>query len=203
MKLTPELSSKGWNLEWNFKKSNKFVSFLKRIKFKFQDFYLEARLFPKFLKRVWDYLPVLYHDRDYDYTPILNMLAYKCKRTREYLEKYGHLASKHKVIKELKLTEHLISRIVEDDYCAKEYDEINRQYGSLTLLSRKVDDDNEEIIGARQILFTRDGCLSDVKLMKQEQEETQRLHKKAEKLKQDDYDMLFKHIRKRIQGWWD
>lgn len=201
--IAQELSSEGWALEWKRNRFGKFRRFYLSVKWRARDLYWEVRNFPKFVKHVWEYLPILYRDRDYDYSSMLEMTAYKCKRMRVYIEKYGHLESGEKVCKELRFAEILIDRILEDDYCSKESEDLDRQYGSMTLLSRKASDDNDITAGCKEILFTRERCASDPKLIEKEKEENRRIRDKAEKLKQYDYDLLFKHLRKRIQRWWD
>jgi len=39
--------------------------------------------FIKFIKKVYDYLPILWNDRDYDYTYIVEILQYKLLRTKK------------------------------------------------------------------------------------------------------------------------
>lgn len=203
--ISSELTDKGWNLDWDLdrNKRNKWKNFWNRIRWRAKDIYWEIRNFPQFIKRVWDYLPILYKDRDYDYISILTLLAYKCKRTREYIETHGHLMNSDRTCNQLRFAEFLIERIIKDEYCSKEIEEIDKKYGSITLLSRNIDEEGKEIIAAREVLFTRKNCLEDPKLIKKEKEEINYIWDKAEKLKQDDYDMLFKHIRKHIQTWWD
>lgn len=203
--IDPDLIAGGWDLDWHLHDGwhRKLKLLWNSLKWKLKDIYYAIMNFPRFVKRVYEYLPVLYNDVDYDYTSILTMLAYKCKRTRQYIEVSGHLANKERVCRELRTVELLVDRIVGDNYCESESLEMETKYGSLNLLSRRCTDNDSIASGCKEILFTREKCIGDKKLIAQEREETTRIYRKADSLKQHDYDLLFKHIRKHIQSWWD
>lgn len=69
----------------------------------------------EFIKRVWDYSPLLWDDRDWDYSCILQLLRFKLLRLRKHMEKYAIIAHAEDVIAELACADVLLRNVIEED----------------------------------------------------------------------------------------
>lgn len=75
------------------------------------------------LAKIWEYSCFLWNDYDWDYIYILKLLKIKLRRTRERIFKNALIGDYKKVVKQIKLAELLIDRIIEDDYSNGYYEE--------------------------------------------------------------------------------
>lgn len=68
------------------------------------------------IKNLFQYLPIIWNDRDWDHYYLLHLLEYKLKRMSEYHIKHGITANKAQTARQLKICQLLCKRIKEDDY---------------------------------------------------------------------------------------
>jgi hypothetical protein len=139
----------------------------------------------KFIKRIYNWLIksiqysiVLWNDADWDYVYILQLLQYKLERTRKCLKANNLVVSVDRYCKQIRICELLLERIVNSNYCEKEYDEHFKQYPFRSSL----DDKNET--NKKGDMFTK-------------------IYNKEQRMRQQDYDLLFKILNKHLYEWWD
>lgn len=68
-----------------------------------------------FVKRVYDYLPLLWEDEDYDFNATLRLMRFKLLRLRRHMEGHKIIAHAEDVVAELARTDVLLRNIVEED----------------------------------------------------------------------------------------
>lgn len=154
-----------------------------------------VRMFFEFLKRVYDYTPLLWSDRDWDYHFILKMLKFKLARVRKKIVKNNFIVQEEidLIVKQITECETLLDRIMDDSYMwdDSEYAEYKEKWG--------------------ETKFQEDkgwGCLYGTKVNSSEDYEESGLEfraivKRAERARNKDLDDLFKNIRTNLESWWD
>ena len=194
--MQEEFKLEDWKVDHKF---NRKASFLEKIRWKLQDIYQAIVSIPSFVRRVIDFIPILWHDRDWDHSYLYTLLQFKIKRMRIYHEKYSHIANSDKIIKQMRLAELLIQRIKEDDYHKVLRENFDKKYGEEIVILKK---DVEGISDAHEVHFTRNKCTT-LELIEQEKEDSMKLLHLQMESKARDIKYLFAHLAKRIERWWD
>lgn len=149
------------------------------------------------IKNLIDWFPVIWQDRDWDHWFLYKIMHKKLERM-EYLQRtYGHHVDNIKTADQIKVCKLLLARLIEDDYLMNATKYHEEKWGELELVT-------EEIPGTDLFsVKTKTG----IPLTEKEKEIEQKLrldkYKHGDKMKEQDLDLLFKIMRKHIQGWWD
>lgn len=142
--------------------------------------------FVEYLPKVASYARFLWHDRDWEDSDILRLLRFKLRRVREGIARYGHHIDKEKTCEEIRLAELFIDRIVTDNYGLDEFMAHQKKWRitdtGRTFLSREHLSDDEK---------RREGL------------ELRWLFEREDILRNQDLDLLFRHLRKHLRTWWD
>jgi hypothetical protein len=132
---------------------------------------------------------------DWDWIYLLTLLQFKLSRMRENTLEGYHLG-KEKTAKKMRTCELLIERIVHDDYCKMEYEEHENKWGKLKMFSEQRTKN-----GSVEVLIMRDKARNDLSREK-EWAEHKKIIEKADKLKKQEINYLFKTISKNLLYWW-
>lgn len=135
------------------------------------------------IKRIIKWLPILWKDRDWDYSFILIILQFKIRQNRKYISKYGLAANKDKIIKEMKTVENLLERLAD---CQKYTEKDFRQHYS------KWKRDSSDLVNNLLIPPSE-----------QEYKEFKILIDKEIYMWNQDMDYTFKMLKKHLRNWWD
>ena len=68
------------------------------------------------LQNLWDYFPLIWRDRDYDWEYLAKLMEFKINRIADHIGKYGHHVCAAEDVKEMRLCVLLLRRIIADDY---------------------------------------------------------------------------------------
>lgn len=139
----------------------------------------------RWIKKSIQYSIVLWNDYDWDYTSILCILKYKIQRTRKHLETCSVHCSHENSIKKMKVVEHILQRLIDNDYCSEEYDQHHEKYKWKDYL-KKVENHTCYLWDPPE----------------EYRKESKRLLDKSAKLEQHDWEQLFKLLNKHIKHWW-
>jgi hypothetical protein len=76
------------------------------------------------------YAPILWRDYDWDHGFILIMLKHKISRTRQYIQREGHSvwATRGRDIKNMRIAEQALARMIKNDYAREERDRHRKKY---------------------------------------------------------------------------
>jgi hypothetical protein len=149
------------------------------------------------IKILIEWIPIIWGNYDWDEHYLLRILQYKISRMRKYHQNFGHLLHADKVIKDMKYAEFLLKRIMEDNYCEKESEELEQNWGELEFQRTYLPENDMYSVHIARIL-----CKSE-KDIKLERQESLRLYNKRELLLKTDIDTLFKLLAKKLRMWWD
>jgi len=134
------------------------------------------------IKRIIEWLPVLWRTEDYDHAYATEIWAYSLERLRDQmLAGYG-VITKTK-LRKINTAINLLKRISRDhEYTDKHFDDLVKQYGRLTV--KCLDDDHKP--------WPKEGY-----------NKLRDLYKLEEKLFKQDVGLLAKILERHLRGWWD
>lgn len=152
-----------------------------------------------FIGRVWAWAPYLWHDFEGDYGRLLRLMQFKIKRMREHIAEHNIIMDAPEVCRRMRITELIIERILNSDYCDYEYAQHLKRWGEIVWVDDK---DTAQPEHARLRLMTH----ANVKTEEDAQaecEEMRGIAAKSEYMERQDYDMLWKYLSKYMRRWWD
>ena len=139
------------------------------------------------VKNIIRWIPIIYKDRDWDYFFFMNIIQFKLKNMEKFFKEYGVSVNSERDAREMRKCILLLDRIMEDNYCDREYNKLDKKWGKVII-------DNGKLCRSK-IISEEDE--------KQERKEIKRLIERENSLKNQDMDLLFKILRKQIFSWWD
>jgi len=150
------------------------------------------------LKRVWDFLPIIWKGYDFDYSHAINLFKYQLERTADFMESDRAMTVDADIrAKRIRTAIKLLNKVYDEDYGCEYQTKMKELYGS-TILDFWFEDTGKGD-GSSYLRhaweFRADS--SDVekvfdKLFKESQEK----QKRAEKL-------VWEFISHNIRYWWD
>ena len=147
------------------------------------------RLF-NFIIKVIQYMPILWRDYDFDSHYALVLLKYKLERTRKKILKDNIIVGTNRVARQIRLAELLLERILVDNYCVKEHQELDERWGEYT----RSDEFIFPMIRAK-VKTDKDKEQSNGELLA--------IMNKEHYMRKQDMRYLFDHMNKKIDSWWD
>jgi hypothetical protein len=161
--------------------------------------YLPFDIFFSNVKRIIDYVPLLWRDRDWDHSFLMDMLEFKLTRIEKAL-KAGHCRHDPHKMRDLRSMISLLKRIKASEYHDTVFKDHDKKWGKLKLnfgVKEKLGD-----------TYVYKSCVTRSKVKTKEDEqleakESRRLYSKVNKLEQEDLDLFFRLLRKRIESLWD
>lgn len=146
---------------------------------------------------IW--FPIIWQDRDWDQWFIYKTLQFKLKQTEKLQREYGNSIQSENIADKIKLCINLLDRLINDEYleyCLKPHE---KKWGRSKLIWTPLPD-NEAMCTLTRIHTEKAITPEEIKL---EDKERMKLYKHSDMLREQDLDMLFKFMRKNIEGWWD
>lgn len=174
-----EYSKKTGKLDWKYIRFDLWCSFLDTFWYSWAD---PIRGFFRSVRRVIDYIPVVWNSYDWDHSYLLKLMQYKLKRMRKHHEKHHRHVGVEKTIKQLLVCEQLLDRLAKDQYTDHDYsDHLEKWYPN-------------------KDFFERLNCRKD---NPKESKEFRRIMDHGEYMYQQDVDLFCKTFKKYHRHWWD
>jgi hypothetical protein len=194
-----EYSKKTGKRDWTYVRYELWCSFLDTFYYSWKT---PIDIFFEFLERVWKWLPVLWRDRNWDHAFILEVLEHKIKLTRECIGKYDRHTTAKRDCQNMRIAEILIRRIREDNYGDSFMEEHDAKWGKLEF---RRDAPKDNVLFDNK--FSKSGLvranISSQEAWEKEGKEHKRIIDHCLYQKNQDYDYLFKHLKKHLEKWWD
>lgn len=147
-------------------------------------------------RNLYVYVPVIWRDRDWDYSSMLSLWELKFKRMAHQHLVYGHHIGNERTARKLRVAAALCSRIREDDYCEWDRKQHDEKWGKPEMVFLDTNHNCSEMRFVRlNVRNDKDSAL--------ELEEFRRYMKHAEHQKSADIEYLTNMIRKDLLTWWD
>ena len=155
------------------------------------------------IPNIFKWLPVIWRNRPWDHYFIYDVLHKQLSLMEEHIRKYGYHVHHKKDAKQIKIAILLIERIMKDEYYENVFKNHDEKWGESHLNWKEMD---EEEFGYKKDVvaldITRDNAITKEQ-KDQERKEFRRLSLKVEEQRKQDINILFEHIKKHIEGWWD
>lgn len=154
------------------------------------------RFFRK-LKRVWDFIPIIWKGDDYDYQYSIDLFKYQLDRTADYIQDRGFISDADNVASRIRTATRLIEKVYEEEYDCEYQDKMREMYGENVLNWVFIDTGKGDGSSYMNYEFEKwDNA-----------EEVQRMMNKLfleSKAKQDRaHKLVWKFIEHNIKQWWD
>ena len=149
------------------------------------------------IENLIDWFPIIWKDRDWDHWFLYKIIHKKLEKM-EYLQRtYGHHVDNEKTADQIKICKLLLARLIEDDYLSNATKYHDEKWGELRLITKP--------IPGTEVCSVETETTKPLTEKEKERESKARmaLYKHGDKMKEQDLDLLFKIMRKHIQGWWD
>jgi hypothetical protein len=144
------------------------------------------------------WIPIIWKDQDWDHWYLYKIIQVKLKHMEEYQRKYGISVNNNDYADQMKVCINLLERLIKDDYMENAFKNHDVKWGESSLtFSPLPENDKLSSIGIK-----REKAITAEEI-EQERKEAKRLYKHADKLQQQDLDILFSNMKKQILGWWD
>ena len=163
----------------------------------FEWFILTYRDFIIGIKNLIRWFPIIWNDRQWDHIYIYTILHKKLSLTEKYLRYNGMHTRAEKDADDIKTCILLLKRLLEDNYHETAFKRHYEKWGSPDL--RLIDCKDST---CKQIHIHYDNVITDNDKEK-ERKEFNSAYEHETYLREQDLDLLFKTMRKHIQGWWD
>ena len=158
-----------------------------------------------FFKRIYNrivnlikWFPIIYNDRNWDQCFFYKIMKFKLEQMEKFQRIHGISIDSKQYAKQIKLCINLLHRIMEDDYINNALIPHEKKWGEAKFLfeSCPENDSYTELNIKVEKAITEDE-------IKQEHKERMRLYNHCDIMKQQDLDLLFKNLKKYVEGWWD
>jgi hypothetical protein len=147
------------------------------------------------IKRIWDWMPVLCGDWDFDARPGLYQVMYKKMERLEPCLRNGHLVNRERYARQVKVAMAVLDRLIADEYEENELVSHDRRWGKLKIDFKIVSFGYQMTSTRRKVKTLQD--------QKQERTEFMLAYQRAEARRRRDIDWVFAFIARWHEHWWD
>ena len=141
---------------------------------------------------------VIWSDRDWDPWFLYKILYFKLKRMENMQRKHGHSVTSEKYADQIKVAGLLLKRIIDDNYLENVMTPHEKKWGKSEFVFTPLPGNGN--FSSLSIKVEKANTPEEIE---QEHKERMGLYIHEANLKQQDLDLLFKHMRKYVEGWWD
>jgi len=155
------------------------------------------------VKRVMDFIPMIWKGYDFDYRYAIELFQHQLKRTADHLESDRAMTMNAKIrAKRIRTAVELLQKVYDGEYGCEYQDKLKEIYGEKVLdwefveLDEKSDYDGEPLYELKWEYEKWDNAEEVKETKKKLYQESQEKQKQAEEL-------VWKFISHNIRGWWD
>lgn len=145
------------------------------------------------------WFPIIYQDRDWDQWFIYKTLQFKLKCMIKLQRNYGNALHANDYADQMQLCANLLDRLINDEYLENALKPHEAKWGKSKIIFTPIPDDIEMCkfggISVEKAVTKKEKELED--------KERSALYKHSDSMREQDLDMLFKNMRKHVEGWWD
>lgn len=150
----------------------------------------KTKRFVRNIRRIIEYLPIIWRDRDFDYQYLLDLMQYKLERMFKFFKSNHAMSEDAKLLADDMLSViEALDRLAKQDYCCDERAEIDRRFG--------------ETIFRNGDGFTWELCKDNPELNQIAHELFLGIRYEALRQEKDDFEFVFNTLRDKLQEWWD
>lgn len=159
----------------------------------------KIRLFFRKLKRLIQYIPVIWKTDDYDYGYSIDLLRYQLGRTADYIESHAHLENHKLVTLQIRTTCDLIDKGYLGGYVDQAEAEFERQYGKSEIVFKEFTEGEENEYLINILWDSAEDAEHNEEIHEFYTAHMYAAYKKADRAKK----LAWQYIHKNIETWWD
>lgn len=150
------------------------------------------RIFKK-LKRLIDFIPVIWKSEDYDYRYALDIFKFQLLRLADYIESQERYVGYEKDVARIRLVCRLMTKVYDEEYTTQYQDILKAMYGD-EVLNFKEDERGYSTLAYEYEKWDNAEEIDQIKseLFQMSKEKQERAHR-----------LLWQLIEKDIRKWWD
>jgi hypothetical protein len=159
----------------------------------------KIKIFFRKLKRLIQYIPVIWKTDDYDYGYSIEMFRYQLERTGKFIKKSGHLENSDLVALQIKRACELIDNGYQGGYVEQAEAEFERQYGKSEIVFKEFTEGGEDEYLLDIVWDSAEDAEHNKEINKFYDAHMYAAYKKADRAKK----LTWQYIHKNIETWWD
>lgn len=154
------------------------------------------------IKRVWDFLPIIWKGYDWDYRYAIELFQHQLKRTADEIEARGYQVGRHNTANRIRTAVELMEKVYDEEYQFEYATKIEEKYGASKFEFEELEelDSNGDPFYSMVEHFEKYYTADELNQIQEEKDElmwaSREKQKKAHKL-------LWNYIEHNIQRWWD
>ena len=150
------------------------------------------------IKRVFDFLPIIWKGYDWDYKYAIELFQHQLKRTADEIEKNGTHVNKANDVSRIRTAVELMEKVFDEEYQFEYATKIEEKYGPSKTEFREIADreNHFELVETFELEYTEE----EQSLIAEERNELINLSR-AKQIKA--HKILWQYIEHNIQRWWD
>lgn len=163
----------------------------------------KLRRFYRRLKRLFNYIPVIWNGYDYDYHSAIDLFAYQLERTSKFLESNNAMTlSGPDNARKINTAVSLLRKVYNEDYGIEYQDKLAELYGKDVLKVRFVPLE-EKSKYSDETLYEMKYEYEYWDNAKEIDEVHTKLFKESQKKQERAHRLVWEYISHNIRGWWD
>ena len=159
------------------------------------------RFFRK-IKRVWDFIPIIWKGDDYDYQYSIDLFKYQLDRTADYIQDRGFISDADNVASRIRTATRLMEKVYNEDYATEYLDDIERLYGKSKHEFVELDEKDENGDPYYTMKITNEYAVDEEHQKEIDEVRHQMFLKGMDKQKRA-HKLLWSYIEHNILKWWD
>ncbi len=154
------------------------------------------------IKRVIDFLPIIWKGFDFDYNYAIDLFQFQLKRTADYIDKRGNAINNKDTAAKIRTAVRLIDKVYDEDYTMEYYDHLEKLYGETRHEFVELEDKDEKGNPYYQMKIWNELAVDEDHQKEIDEVRHQMFLKGRDKQKRA-HKLLWSYIEHNIQNWWD
>lgn len=155
------------------------------------------------IKRVWNYLPIIWRGYDWDYRYAIELFQHQLKRTADYIERDGNSVDRKMQAAKIRTAVRLLEKVYDEDYAYEYAKIIEEKYGPHTF---------EFVKSAEAELHGKDNVYEMIEVYERDYTETEKsdisferdeLMVESRNKQKRAHRLVWQYIEHNILYWWD
>jgi len=149
------------------------------------------------IKNVIRWVPITYKDKEWDSQYLFEIMKFKLSNMERAFREYGHHVNAERDADEMHKCVLLLDRVIKDEYYENVFKHHNKKWGEPKMNFVDIGNPN-----GKRLDITHANVKTEEDKIK-ERKEFRVLCQKENDMRQQDLDLLFKTMNRKILGWWD
>jgi len=147
------------------------------------------------IKRVVDFLPIIWKGFDFDYRYALDLFKHQLERQARFMESdKAHTLEAKQTAREIRKFLCLFEKVYKEEYATEYIDKMEELYGKWHMDFEPIEVDGVTMYEAKDWYEREDGTTEETKtrLMKESRDKQEKAHR-----------ILWEYFAHKVRGWWD